>query len=327
MKINPYIGHPSQLGSVEEVRLSGGKGDGMRLIQVRNAAGMELTVSADRCADISRLIFKGNNMGYFSPCGYVGPAYYDGNGDGFLKSFTAGFLTTCGLTAVGSPCEDGGESLPLHGSIGNTPCEQIWWDEDDEAIRIHARINDSQVFSRKLVLNRVITCQKFKSCFTITDTVENRGDTETPLMLLYHMNMGYPLLSENAIVRIPSVRVSPRNEHAAKDIDSWHKMLPPTPGFEEQCYYHSFAKEGTASIYNPELRTGLKITFDSEKLWNLTEWKMMGTVDYVLGLEPGNCTPDGRDVLRRQGKLEFLKPGEQAEFGLSVHLYTGDSIL
>lgn len=327
MKINPYIGHPSQLCSVEEVRLTGGNGDGMRLIQVRNAAGMELTVSADRCADISRLIFKGNNMGYFSPCGYVGPAYYDGNGDGFLKSFTAGFLTTCGLTAVGSPCEDDGEILPLHGSIGNTPCEQIWWDEDDEAIRIHARINDSRIFSRKLVLYRVITCQKFKSSFTITDTVENRGDTETPLMLLYHMNMGYPLPSENAIVRIPSVRVSPRNEHAAKDIDSWHKMLPPTPGFEEQCYYHSFDKAGSASIYNPELRTGLKITFDSEKLWNLTEWKMMGAVDYVLGLEPGNCTPDGRDVLRRQGKLEFLKPGEQAEFGLSVHLYTGDSIL
>lgn len=61
-----YLGHPSQLCGVEEVRLVGGKGDGMRLLQVRNAAGLELTISADRCADISRLIFKGDNMGYFS---------------------------------------------------------------------------------------------------------------------------------------------------------------------------------------------------------------------------------------------------------------------
>ena len=107
--LNPYIGHESQLCSVEEVRLQGGKGDGMRLVQVRNAAGLEVTISADRAADISRVIFKGDNMGYFSPCGYVAPSYYDKDGIGFLKSFTAGFLTTCGLTAVGSPCEDAGE--------------------------------------------------------------------------------------------------------------------------------------------------------------------------------------------------------------------------
>ena len=98
---NPYIGHESQLYGVEEHRLVGGRGDGMRLFQVKNGKGLEFTVSADRCADISRLSVEGVNMGYFSPCGYVAPAYYDGVGDGFLKSFTAGFLTTCGLNGVG----------------------------------------------------------------------------------------------------------------------------------------------------------------------------------------------------------------------------------
>ena len=97
--VNPYIGHNSQLCGVEEVRLVGGKGDGMRLLQLRNAAGLEMTVSADRCADISRLVFMGDNMGYFSPNGYVSPSYYDDKGNGWLKGFTAGFLTTCGLTA------------------------------------------------------------------------------------------------------------------------------------------------------------------------------------------------------------------------------------
>lgn len=321
MSVNPYIGHPSQLCCVEEVRLTGGKGDGMRLIQVRNAAGMELTVSADRCADISRLIYKGNNMGYFSPCGYVGPAYYDGQGDGFLKSFTAGFLTTCGLTAVGSPCKDDGEQLPLHGSIGNTPCERIWCDEDDENIRIHAVVNDSGIFSRKLVLHREIACAKADSRFTITDRVENQGDTETPVMLLYHMNMGYPLLSEEAVVTIPSSQITPRNGHAAQGLECWNKIQRPTAGFEEQCYYHTFEGTGKASVYNPAINAGLEITFDARKLWALTEWKMMGVRDYVLGLEPGNCTPDGRDALRRQGKLEFLQPGESTTFQVTVRLF------
>lgn len=321
MNTNPYIGHSSQLCGVEEVRLIGGKGDGMRLLQVRNAAGLEMTICADRCADIYRLSFKGDNMGYFSASGYVAPSYYDNRGAGFLKSFTAGFLTTCGLTAVGSPCTDEGEDLPLHGTIGNTPCERIWWDEDEENIYIHAYINDSGIFSRKLYLKRTITCGKHTNQIRISDTIENRGDTKTPLMLLYHMNMGYPLLSENAVLDINSVSVRPRNDHAAKDLDTWAKLLPPTPGFEEQCYFHSFDKESKASIYNPDINKGLTISFDSDTLDHFTQWKMMGYRDYVLGLEPGNCHPDGRDVMRKEGKLKFLLPGESVTYEVAVSFY------
>ena len=155
----------------------------------------------------------------------------------------------------------------------------------------------------------------------ITDTIENQGDTVSPVMLLYHMNMGYPLLSENSVVEIPSVSVKPRNEHAAKDLDTWHRMLPPTPGFEEQCYFHSFENEGRASIYNPDIRKGLTISFDANALDHFTEWKMMGYRDYVLGLEPGNCHPDGRDIMRKEGKLKFLQPGESITYEVTVNLY------
>ena len=53
--MNPYIGCESQLYGFEEHRLVGGKGDGMRLLQIRNGLGLEMTVSLDRCADICRL--------------------------------------------------------------------------------------------------------------------------------------------------------------------------------------------------------------------------------------------------------------------------------
>ena len=100
MNQSAYYGHESQLFGVEEVRLQGGKGDGMRLLQVRNGKGLDFTVSADRCADISRLHFRGENCGFFSANGYVAPAYYDDKEAGWLKNFTAGFLTTCGLLAL-----------------------------------------------------------------------------------------------------------------------------------------------------------------------------------------------------------------------------------
>ena len=104
--MNSYIGHPSQLSGVEEYRLIGGKGDGMRLLQVRNGLGLEFTVSADRAADITRLSYEGVNYSYISPSGYVAPTYYDQQEFGFSKSFTCGFLTTCGLSNIGVPTED-----------------------------------------------------------------------------------------------------------------------------------------------------------------------------------------------------------------------------
>ncbi len=316
--MNKYIGHESQLYGVEEHRLVGGRGDGMRLLQVKNGKGLEFTVSVDRCADISRLSFRGINMGYFSPCGYVAPSYYDDKGAGFLKSFTAGFFTTCGLTAVGSPCQDRGESLPLHGTIANMPAEQAWWEQDEEEIRIHAVIKDEGIFSHKLVLYREIACSMEENTVTVKDKIVNRGDAESPVMVLYHMNMGYPLLSENARLYIPSCETVPRNERAAEGIGAWQQIIPPQPQFEEQCYFHKFEKKGMAGIYNPDIGQGLIISFDADNLEYFTEWKMMGERDYVLGLEPGNCHPDGRDKMREEGKLTVLAPGESVSYQVKV---------
>ena len=325
--MNPYIGHPSQLSGAEEVRLVGGRGDGMRLLRVYNGRGLEITVSLDRCADLSRVIYRGGNCGYFSPCGYVAPAYYDGVGNGFLKSFTAGFLTTCGLNNVGVPCEDAGESLSLHGSIGNTPAEWFCVDETEEAVTVRARISDETIFGRKLTLHRTIELCKNCDEIRLRDRVENTGGEAQPLEILYHMNMGYPLLCPESELAIPSARVTPRDERAAEGIGEWQRMTPPQPGFVEQCYFHHFDKKGSAAIYSPLLDASLCIRFDPKQLPFFTQWKMMGVRDYVLGLEPGNCHPDGRAKMRADGLLDFLQPGESREFSVTIRLEKGRAAL
>lgn len=320
--MNPYIGHDTQYYGIEEHRLVGGKGDGMRLLEVNNGKGLEMIISADRCADISRLRFRGINMSYFSPCGYVSPAYYDDKGTNWLKSFTAGFLTTCGLQAVGSPCVDEGEELPLHGSLANLPAEQVYWTEEDNEMVIRAVVKDEGIFSRKLRLLREIRVSLLKNMFTISDTIVNTGDIVQPIEILYHMNMGYPLLDEESVITIPSEEVSPRDDHAANDIENWMHMQKPTAGYQERCYYHKFAdKEGRASIYQPKLNMGLEITYNAEELDGFVEWKMMGVRDYVLGLECGNCYPDGRNVMREKGMLKFLKPGEKKTYSVRIIMY------
>ena len=68
--MNAYIGQEHQIRGVEQYILKDGRGDGMRILQIRNGKGLEIHISADHCADISRLSLCGVNLGYFSPCGF-----------------------------------------------------------------------------------------------------------------------------------------------------------------------------------------------------------------------------------------------------------------
>lgn len=314
-----YLGHESQLSGVEEHRLVGGKGDGMRLYEVHNGRGLDLTVSPDRNCDITRLRYKGQNLSYMSPCGYVAPAYYDSIGSNWLSSFTAGFLTTCGLQSVGTPCTDDGEDLPLHGSIANLPSEHSYWEDTGDAFVVKSVTKDETIFGRKLRLTRELEISKTENRFVIRDVISNTGDRREPFEVLYHMNMGYPLLDEDAMVEIPSVEVTPRDDHAAEDLANWARMEEPQDGFQERCYYHKFGDaKGVMSIAQPKMNTKLTISFDASKLDGTVEWKMMGVRDYVLGLECGNCYPDGRDVMRETGMLKFLDPGQSIEYNVTV---------
>ncbi len=308
-----YVGNNLQIRGAEQYTLQNGRGNGMRFLCIRNGLGLEAWISLDRAGDVSRVSFKGDNMGYFAPCGYVAPQYYDGVGAGFLKSFTAGFFTTCGLTAVGAVCVDDGEELPLHGTVSHIPAELCSIDETAEQLTVRLKICDAVIFGRKLVMNRIYTFSYTENSFNVSDTVTNEADKQTPYMILYHCNMGYPLLNENSVVKIPNNKITARDQEAQKYIDTALTMEKPQPNYQERCYYYDVIENGGSAkvgIYSDSIEKGVVISYDKKALPCFTEWKMMGKTDYVLGLEPGNCTPDGRDVLRKNGTLEFLESGE-----------------
>ncbi len=320
--MNHYIGHPLQIRGAEEYVLQGGKGQDMHFLYVRNGLGLEAWISLDRAGDVSRVSFKGENMGYFAPCGYVSSRYYDDKGDGFLKSFTAGFFTTCGLTAVGTPCEDEGEQLPLHGTISHQPARLLGIEEGED-LSIRLEIRDSALFGRKLIMQRTYFFSYSENTFSVQDTVTNEGSKVSPFMILYHCNMGYPLLTEKSDVRIPHHLVTPRNDHAAEHLTTCLQMEAPQEEYEECCYYYDVKeKEGQAKAGIFSENAGVVISYDKRQLPYFTQWKMMGQGEYVLGLEPGNCTPDGRDVLRKRGTLSFLQPGQSAKAGVKFTFVT-----
>lgn len=315
-----YVGHPLQTRGAEHYKLQGGKGDGMNFLCVRNGIGLEVWISLDRCADPGRVNYRGFNMGYMSPCGNVAPAFYDDKDDGFLKSFTAGFMTTCGFQGVGTPSVDEGEKVPFHGTVGNLPAELKCIEETDEGIVIKAEVRDCVIFGRRFVLRRVYKISYTDNVMEIKDTVTNEGEAVHPFLLLYHCNMGYPLLSENSIVKIPysEIRATPE---AIDHIDTALVMEKPQQGFVERCYFFDpIPVEGDTvkiSIYNPDIKAGMEMSYNRKELPCFTEWKMMGRRDYVLGLEPGNCKPCPRAKMREKGLLKFLAPDKSFSASLT----------
>ena len=319
-----YYGHPSQLFGVTEYRLIGGRSDGMRMLHVKNGKGLEFTISADRCADITELSLDGKNLSYTSVRGLTAPSYYTEGHDGFgfLKSFNCGFLTTCGLNNIGVPNTENGTPHGLHGTIGNTPADHVRYEITNAEIIIKGEIHDEVLFGRKLVLSRTITVSLAENKMELHDTVKNMGSASEPVMCLYHMNIGYPLLSEHSLLSVSSSEVLPRDERAAEDLDSWNQMISPVPHFEEQCYYHKFSEGvGCAKIFNPDIQKGLSIEFDTNVFPQMTQWKMMGERDYVLGLEPTTNTLEGRKTIAERGELNHLSPGETQDISIRLSFY------
>ena len=109
----------------------------------------------------------------------------------------------------------------------------------------------------------------------------------TPYMILYHFNMGYPLLAPGAELSFPAgTTVKPRNARAAEDLDTAAKVIEAQAAFEEQCYYYEMS-EGRVKLHNRDLGIAMTMTFDTAELPFFTQWKLMQAGEYVMGLEPG----------------------------------------
>lgn len=326
-----YVGNRDQLFQIKKVKLQEGKARGVTMLEVANRSGMQFDVNADRGMDIPFLSFNGENFGYISPCGVAAPEYFDDQKLGFLKSFTAGFLTTCGLKIAGAPCEYEGKAYGLHGNVSHIPAKEFRYElvETDGSpyIEIQGSMQDAEIFQDKLTLKRNIRCGYREKEFTITDRVTNEGYKKARHMILYHCNIGYPILSPASEVYIPSAKVTPRTEHAKKGLKEWYKTQQADPDYEEMCYYHKLIPDGNnhghAAVYNPELNLGIEMEIDLAALDHFVQWKMMGAGEYVMGLEPANATIDGIEDAIKNGSMKYLEPGESAEYRITFRILEG----
>ncbi len=329
-ELTARIGDPHQVAGARGSVLTDGKADGVRAVDVSTGSGLAFTVLPGRGMDIPFASFKGRPIGFFSGTGITNPGYYAEPGLEWRRSFYAGLLTTCGIANAGAPSTDRGKAFGLHGRVANAAAENLSidqdWEGDEFTIRLKGTMREAEAMVENLTLTRTVTTRLGATSFRIHDRVTNRGFSPQPLMLLYHFNFGFPLLSPSARVVGPITKTVPRDEEARKDrgVEECLAFPEPVQDYAEKVFFHTMGTRPDGSTFVSLVNRdtgdgtplGAVLRWNRKELPTLTQWKMPCKGFYVVGLEPGNITPVGRGPLREQGALPMLEG--QAEYNVTI---------
>jgi hypothetical protein len=328
-ELTRYVGSMEQVAGIQYMENMDGRERQVRLLQVWTGSGLVFRVMADRCLDISACQYYGRSLAWHSASGEVHPSYYEAEGIGWLRSFPGGLLATCGLDQFGPPTADQGQPFPLHGRVGNLPAKSVSyraaWQGDEYELEVSGEVRQARLFGENLVLRRRISTRLGSSKIRIEDQVTNEGFSPTPHMILYHFNLGYPLLSPDSRLELDARQTIARDADAEAGLATWSQFTPPTGGFREQVFRHTLVPgpDGLvrAKLVNPEIKLSLTLSYNPSTLPHLFQWKMMGEGEYVLGIEPANSSAiEGRAVARQREDLPMLAPAETRLYQLEIEV-------
>lgn len=296
------ISNLSQIASLHRYTFDEGKEKGMSVIDCDNGK-LRFIVNVDKAADISQMYFEGRNISFISKNGQVAEHLE------FGRRFEGGMLYTCGLDDAG-----GRAGYEVHGTLHCTPSEIIHAECNDKEIVIEAIIRDTALFGKNLVLKRRITSAVGSGSVKISDTLTNNGYLSTKYCVLYHVNVGYPMLCEGARIEAELDSCEARTPYADKKMSEMLEITEPLPGQEETCYYLKLSKP-EISLYNNKEKRRFVLKYSKETLPCFVEWKSMASGDYALGFEPSTTELDERF------KYNILEPGQSVEFFVELSVF------
>lgn len=250
------VGTMAQLAGIRPYVLREGRKNGVSAADLWNGSGLSMTVLSDRASDIYSVTYQGRSLCWLSGVGASGPWFAHNGPFEWDKNFGGGMLATCGLTTAGLPSADAGETLNLHGDIANLPAEEVncrtFWEGDDYWLEYSSRTYQAKPYAENLCLTRQIRMRMGDNTIYLHDRVENLGFSATPLMLIYHMNFGYPLLDEGAKLYLTYQDRFPTSDLASQTVDQIGRVTPPDNGYRARAYNHTVRAdaEGYAYVLN-----------------------------------------------------------------------------
>lgn len=333
-------GSLSQFAGVRLFEFADGSERGVRALDFRTGTGLRFTVLVDRAFDIGDCEYKGAAIGWHSPTGFRHPGLheYEGeNGLGWLRSFS-GLLATCGLDHILGRTTENAEHYgypartsvthSLHGRISTTPGRLLAygerWEGDECILFCEGLMQQSAVFAEDLHLIRRIESRVGSNEITIHDRIINHGFSRTPHMLLYHIDLGYPLLSEGAryVAPIREVIWAAHEQHYREQNVGYRSFPAPQAGFREQVWEHKMAADPNGivpvAVLNEQFDNGKGLGFlvevnQSEFPCQL-EWQHFKEGAYTIGIEPTTHHVLGKRAEVEGGEVLWLEHGEERNY-------------
>jgi len=316
-----YAGSLEGVNPVRKITFNEGKARGMQAYDIRCIGGLNLLISIDRGLDILSTQYKGVNVSFLSKNGFTGNIVTNPHEEEFLRYFSGGMLTTCGLRSVGPSSREGtGEFHPLHGRFNTIPAEEVSCiRKSSDIIEISGVIRETALFGCSLSLHRKITIDAISSEISVHDTLVNETAHAEEIMILYHYNFGYPFLQEGCRVEFEdSDCVIPRSDEAKKGMNDYMEITAPEDNYNEQVFFHlqkgSEDGFGSVKVINPKLNITAELKYKLDNLPVLAQWKSMRSGDYALGLEPSNNYIMGRVAERENKTLKTIEAYGELEF-------------
>ncbi|MCU1491689.1 MAG: hypothetical protein JWM85_3094 [Acidimicrobiaceae bacterium] len=313
----------------------------MRLLEFRTATGLSFDVAVDRAFDVGRCEFRGRSLTWLSSTGTVGPWYAEPMGLGWFRSWGGGMLVTCGLDHTLLGGFDSAEQFHqdvqteveygLHGRIGMLPAQLVGygerWDGDECTLWAEGLVRQAAVFGEAMEIRRRIEVSLSGTAMRISDEVSNVGYDPVTHMLLYHVNVGYPVLDEGSRLLIPAPPGTPTGDDYPPG--DYRVMSAPRRGCKEECYEHAVRQEpdGTApvALVNDAIELGVYQLYDARTMPFHTLWRMLGEGTYGVALEPTTNRDAGRFDAEERGELQWLQPGESRRYRLEIGVLDGSA--
>jgi hypothetical protein len=325
-ELRRLMGSEAQVAGIRLVELIDGRTRGLRAADVYTGSGFRFLVLIDRGLDVGPAEDAGRPLAWTHPA-LGSPALQEHPGLGWLRTFGGGLVTTCGLDHYGPPDDEGPEGFGLHGRASHLPAENLGvrqeWRDGRYVLEIEGETRQGRLFGENLRLHRRLSTHLGASHLLIEDRVINEGFRPSPLAILYHCNLGFPVVSADSELLVEDREVRPRDDVALGGFESHCRLEAPRDGYAEQVFFHEPRPDAeglsTAAVVNRSLGFGAYVRWRAAELPVLAQWKMMGAGEYVCGLEPSThvMAPTRRE-LRERGVLRGLEPGASVELRLEI---------
>ena len=298
--MNGKINNLCQIAYLKRYTLTDGTENGLKVIEIFNGK-LRFCLNESKALDIMQLWHGNDNISFISKNGFTAREIT------FLKRFEGGLLYTCGLDNIGAQVE----GVEQHGNFHNTPAKILKAVCTEKEIEVVGEIHLSSLFGVNLTVIRTIKTEIGSETFTLNDELKNNAYAPAEYCVLYHVNLGYPMLDEGAKIDMDGVGIG-LGDFAKKRADDRFVFTGNVDNEDERCYS---IRDNTPIIKVTNEKIGKKFTLEYSKdtLPCLTQWSSAASGDYALGLEPCSAELDKQTFTKR-----VINAGETKYFDLKI---------